>query len=114
MLSNKLSSIAITLQAIGETETQREAAIDFHEALQARARREACLRCEKSGWLVAFDSTSKDPSKHAWGLTLASCSAYQTLPQDPDGIGLITPNGTYFCTEESTEPPEPAEQGGFQ
>ena len=99
-MSQKLKSISVTLHSASENKTQREAANDLYEALQNRASREACLRCEKAGWLIGWNDSSNDPSKHTWGLTLSSCGAFQILPQHPGGFGLITPD-YFFCTAES-------------
>lgn len=113
MLSQKLETTITSMEAMAVTLVQREAADDLRTELRDAAGRQACLRCDKAGFVVLWNSDPKEVERHQWLPALVSCGAFHALPQHLERFGLDMPAPQFFCTGETAGSTGGAVAAGF-
>lgn len=95
MLSTVLSNF-LTSMANDPSKTIRPAALDARMKLEHEARTQACLTCEKAGWLATLQQSREGPFEE-FVFTLGKCVGGVIL-QSGEGFGLQVPPAPFFCS----------------
>jgi hypothetical protein len=89
------------IEGAAKTETQYECAKDLKERLTEDSQSQACLRCSKAGFVIAWNN-SGELKNHGWILNQAHCGNFYSLPRRDDSAAIEMPR-EYFCADETNE-----------